>query len=166
MKCNKSHPGFELVSPCPFPTTITITPRAHPLVLYDIIETLCIFQNCQHNTEGDHCDRCAPGFYGNATGGSIYDCMKCPCPLVEQPNQWVYYFFLFSYLLHYANCDQQGHLAYMPGNLAKANIVYIAPNDPMTCIVQLETSFSLFLISPSPKFPLLKRPCVKPCLDE
>ena len=28
MKCNQSLPGFELVSPCPFPTTITITPRA------------------------------------------------------------------------------------------------------------------------------------------
>ena len=26
MKCNQSHPGFELVSPCPFPTTITIAP--------------------------------------------------------------------------------------------------------------------------------------------
>ena len=28
MKCNQSRPGFELMSPCPFPTTITITPRA------------------------------------------------------------------------------------------------------------------------------------------
>ena len=28
MKCNQPCPGFELVSPCPFPTTITITPRA------------------------------------------------------------------------------------------------------------------------------------------
>ena len=28
MKCNQSRPGFELVSPCPFPTTITTTPRA------------------------------------------------------------------------------------------------------------------------------------------
>ena len=28
MKCNQSRPGFELVSPCSFPTTITITPRA------------------------------------------------------------------------------------------------------------------------------------------
>ena len=27
MKCNQSRPGFELVSPCPFPTTITTTPR-------------------------------------------------------------------------------------------------------------------------------------------
>ena len=29
MKWNKSRPGFELVSPCPFPPTITITPRLH-----------------------------------------------------------------------------------------------------------------------------------------
>ena len=37
MKCNQSLPGFELVLPCPFPTTITITPRA-PLVhiLHDL----------------------------------------------------------------------------------------------------------------------------------
>ena len=28
MKCNQSRPGFELVSPCPYPATITITPRA------------------------------------------------------------------------------------------------------------------------------------------
>ena len=30
MKYNQSRPGFELVSPCSFPTTITITPRAPP----------------------------------------------------------------------------------------------------------------------------------------
>ena len=30
VKCNQSRPGFELVPPCPFPTTITITPRAPP----------------------------------------------------------------------------------------------------------------------------------------
>ena len=30
MKCNEFRPGFELVSPCSFPTTITITPRAPP----------------------------------------------------------------------------------------------------------------------------------------
>ena len=31
MKCNQSRPGFELVSPCSFPTAITTTPRAPPL---------------------------------------------------------------------------------------------------------------------------------------
>ena len=30
MKCNQPRPGFELVSPCPFPTTITITQQAPP----------------------------------------------------------------------------------------------------------------------------------------
>ena len=30
MKCNQPRPGFELVSPCSFPTTISITPRAPP----------------------------------------------------------------------------------------------------------------------------------------
>ena len=34
MKCNQPRPGFELVSPCPFPTTITITPRAPPKWYY------------------------------------------------------------------------------------------------------------------------------------
>ena len=29
MKCNQSSPGFELGSPCSFPTTITITPNKH-----------------------------------------------------------------------------------------------------------------------------------------
>ena len=39
MKCNQSHPGFELVSQCPFPTTITITPRAPHLILYGRCDT-------------------------------------------------------------------------------------------------------------------------------
>ena len=36
MKCNQSRPGFELMSPCPFPTMITIIPQA-PLMLTLII---------------------------------------------------------------------------------------------------------------------------------
>ena len=32
MKCNQSRLEFELVSPCPFPTTITITARVPPNV--------------------------------------------------------------------------------------------------------------------------------------
>ena len=50
------------------------------------------------------------------------------------------------------NSDLQGHLAYMPGNIAKASIVHIAPSDLMTSIVQLVTSFGSCPTSPYAKF--------------
>ncbi|KAG2458346.1 LAMA1 protein, partial [Polypterus senegalus] len=36
-------------------------------------------QGCQHNTVGDHCNLCAPGYYGKVNG-SINDCSLCACP--------------------------------------------------------------------------------------
>ncbi|ELU12610.1 hypothetical protein CAPTEDRAFT_90300, partial [Capitella teleta] len=45
-------------------------------------------RSCQHNTEGERCDQCAAGFYGDATRGSPNDCQACPCPLTSQPNQF------------------------------------------------------------------------------
>ncbi|XP_006761995.1 PREDICTED: laminin subunit alpha-1 [Myotis davidii] len=35
--------------------------------------------NCGDNTSGDHCDVCAPGYYGKVTG-SATDCSLCTCP--------------------------------------------------------------------------------------
>ena len=34
MECNQPGPGFELVSPCSFPTTITITPRVNVISIH------------------------------------------------------------------------------------------------------------------------------------
>ncbi|KAM6434636.1 basement membrane-specific heparan sulfate proteoglycan core protein isoform 6-T6 [Liasis olivaceus] len=36
-------------------------------------------QGCQHHTEGHHCERCQPGFYGDAQQGTPRDCQPCPC---------------------------------------------------------------------------------------
>ncbi|KPP66555.1 laminin subunit alpha-2-like, partial [Scleropages formosus] len=48
--------------------------RSHPLL-----------RNCQHNTVGDRCERCAPGYYG-VVRGSPQDCRPCACPLSNPEN--------------------------------------------------------------------------------
>lgn len=46
-----------------------------------------ICQNCQDNTEGDRCERCAPGFYG-VVRGFHDDCKPCACPLPNPENNF------------------------------------------------------------------------------
>ncbi|XP_067856467.1 laminin subunit alpha-5 isoform X2 [Heptranchias perlo] len=47
---------------------------------------ICV--NCQHNTEGDHCDRCKTGLVENATLGEASLCVQCPCPLKVSSNNF------------------------------------------------------------------------------
>ena len=58
MKCNESRPGFELVSPCPFLTTITITPRAPPIKNWQkfisSLKLLCTLKKTKENFEQVH----------------------------------------------------------------------------------------------------------------
>ncbi|XP_037606030.1 laminin subunit alpha-2 isoform X9 [Sebastes umbrosus] len=46
-----------------------------------------ICQKCQDNTEGDRCERCAPGFYG-VVRGHHDDCKPCACPLTNPENNF------------------------------------------------------------------------------
>ncbi|XP_077565326.1 laminin subunit alpha-2 isoform X3 [Stigmatopora nigra] len=46
-----------------------------------------ICQNCQDNTEGEHCESCAPGFYG-VVRGLHDDCKPCACPLPNPENNF------------------------------------------------------------------------------
>lgn len=46
-------------------------------------------QNCQHNTEGPQCEKCKPGFFGDATQGTATACRPCPCPYTETVRRWV-----------------------------------------------------------------------------
>ena len=55
------------------------------IILYNCI--LVLLQNCQHNTKGDKCDKCADGYYGDPTTGSPNACQKCACPLEISSNK-------------------------------------------------------------------------------
>ena len=50
MKCNQSRPGCELVSPCPFATTITITPQAPPITIIYTIYKHIVFYIFYHSS--------------------------------------------------------------------------------------------------------------------
>ncbi|XP_039364874.1 basement membrane-specific heparan sulfate proteoglycan core protein isoform X5 [Mauremys reevesii] len=45
-------------------------------------------KNCQHNTEGPQCNKCKPGFFGDATRGNATACRPCPCPYTDSARRF------------------------------------------------------------------------------
>uniref|UniRef100_A0A7E4VA92 Laminin EGF-like domain-containing protein n=1 Tax=Panagrellus redivivus TaxID=6233 RepID=A0A7E4VA92_PANRE len=43
----------------------------------------CRCTECAHNTIGDYCEKCKPGYHGDATAGTPDACVKCACPLAS-----------------------------------------------------------------------------------
>ncbi|MFT7813885.1 laminin subunit alpha-1-like [Arapaima gigas] len=73
------HPaaGSNLGSPRPFIQPCVPCQCNNHSLACDLDTGKC--QGCQHNTTGDHCHLCAPGYYGKVEG-SIADCSLCACP--------------------------------------------------------------------------------------
>ncbi|CAD6189781.1 unnamed protein product [Caenorhabditis auriculariae] len=43
----------------------------------------CVCLDCEHNTHGEFCEQCLPGFIGDAREGGANACTKCACPLID-----------------------------------------------------------------------------------
>ena len=87
MKSNQSRPGFEFVSPSPFPSTITITPRAPPKTRVAV----SISCDDNHYTTGT-------SIHNFEVKGSKYIFfLLLVCPLVDTLRSPTYIFYLLPW---------------------------------------------------------------------
>ncbi|XP_076189692.1 laminin subunit alpha-2 isoform X3 [Aptenodytes patagonicus] len=92
LSCESCSPGFYRLPSSPAGRTPAQSLGACVACQCHGHSTICdpetsICQNCQHNTAGHHCERCALGFYG-IVQGSPDDCQPCACPRSLSSNNF------------------------------------------------------------------------------
>ncbi|XP_064617027.1 laminin subunit gamma-1-like [Liolophura sinensis] len=77
--CEQCAPSFrrDPATPGSFGKCVGCQCNGHELDACDAETGKC---NCTHNTEGDNCEKCLPGFYGDAGLGTPDACKPCMCP--------------------------------------------------------------------------------------
>ena len=78
LSCGDCSPGFARSSDIPTDTCVRCDCNNQTLNC-DPVTGICI--NCQGNTEGDHCEQCTDGYYGDPTND--VECLPCECPLLD-----------------------------------------------------------------------------------
>ncbi|KAL6119478.1 hspg2 [Pungitius sinensis] len=86
LSCEMCSPGFERVPGGSYLGTCAGCNCNGHASACDPISERCL--SCQHNTEGPQCEKCRPGYFGDATRGRSDDCKPCPCPYHETSRRF------------------------------------------------------------------------------
>uniref|UniRef100_A0A8C8S4Q0 Heparan sulfate proteoglycan 2 n=1 Tax=Pelusios castaneus TaxID=367368 RepID=A0A8C8S4Q0_9SAUR len=86
LSCERCDAWFERVPEGPYLGTCTGCNCHGHSSTCDRVFGHCL--NCQHNTEGSQCNKCKPGFFGDATRGTATACRPCPCPYTDPARRF------------------------------------------------------------------------------
>ncbi|XP_028850828.1 basement membrane-specific heparan sulfate proteoglycan core protein isoform X4 [Denticeps clupeoides] len=86
LSCETCASGFERVSGGAFLGTCAGCHCNGHASACDPISGHCL--SCQHHTEGQQCEKCRPGYFGDPRRGRPDDCKPCPCPYIDTSRRF------------------------------------------------------------------------------